>query len=665
MRLPRRILRLTLFASLLCTLSCEEACKTANNIGEFIDSISDGAPCEVNGQCLGGRCLSPEQGYPNGYCSTLSCEESGCSGLSSECFRTEIEGQEVTACFELCDFDGNCERADEGYVCVTLDDTAVCLPPGVTSAPEQGTTGSSCSANQQCNGENATCLQNLFGGYCSQLQCDQVDCLNGNPCLSTDPENPDAQMACFLACETDDDCRFQYSCQEYQGSKVCLEGEQDKVRNPDGKDDGAACNSNLNCKGGTCIREAEGENEGEVSFPGGYCTTRDCSTSDDCNGGVCVQRARTTTCLASCSSNDDCRDGYQCIDSTEDQKVCDTVVEPVVPETSGETAFDVQCGSQKTFSFTVPDGSEGFFVGPFTKDGKKIAPQTLEYPDGTTLNIPNDYAFMAINPELLGGLAPIMFPGSDQAEFREVFTGGEYTMTVETNSSEVCWYMVPQPAPGENLNINLHFVGVPGLSANQAEGDADVDQVLQVVRTIYSEMNITAKVANYIEAEENVANQYSMIRDFNDVYNLVATSTPPGSTPEDNLTVNVFLINDFNISEAPGLLGVSTGIPGMAGLHGNSGAGLVFSSASLGDDNQQLGQTMAHEIGHFLGLRHTTEHNFLGHDPITDTPECLNPNLANFCPDSDNFMFAFALGGQQTVVTGGQRFVVRRNPLVQ
>ena len=260
--------------------------------------------------------------------------------------------------------------------------------------------------------------------------------------------------------------------------------------------------------------------------------------------------------------------------------------------------------------------------------------------------------------------------------------------------------VVPKTALGTTLNINFYYVGVPGLTAQQAESDTNMDQVMQIVRTIYSKMGITAQVANYIEAEQAVADQYSIIRDFNDIYNLVATSTVPGSTVEDALSVNVFLINDFNISEAPGLLGVSSGIPGMAGegdapdkdgqrkprnsgrvsvvaaeelgwgcagiMLALAGSGLAASPVGAqGTDNQQLGQTMAHEIGHFLGLRHTTEHNFLGHDPITDTPECLNPNLAGFCPDSDNFMFAFALGSDQLVVTEGQEYVVRRNPLVQ
>lgn len=663
MRRTRRYLRYTFLMSLLTMLSCEQACKVANNVAQFVDSISDGAPCESDLECLGGKCLTGE--YPGGYCTTLNCANDGCSGLSSECFRAEVDGREATACYELCDFDGACERADEGYICVTLEDTAVCLPPGATNAPPQGSTGSSCSSNPQCNGENATCLTNFFGGYCSQLDCDgSASCLDGNPCLATDSTDPDSETACFLACETNDDCRFQYSCQEYEGVKICLEGEEDKVRNPDGQDDGAPCNSQLQCKGGTCIRESEGESDGDVAFPGGYCTTRDCDDDADCNGGLCVQRARSTTCLAPCSSGSDCRDGYECVDSP-GGTVCDTIVEQVAPDPDAGDAFEVTCGASKTYTFTVPSGAEGFFVGPFTRDGQKIVPTTLTHPDGSELDIRNEYEFMAINPELLGSMAPILFPGSDRAEFRDRFGGGEWTLSVETQSSEVCFYAIPQPQAGTELDINLYFVGVPGLKASDAESDSDIGEVEQVVRAIYGKMDVSAGVANYIDVSDSVASSYSIIRDFNDVYDLVATSTAPGSGKEAALSVNVFLINDFNISEAPGLLGVSTGIPGVAGLHGNSGAGLVFSTAALGDDNRQLGQTMAHEIGHFLGLRHTTEHGFGVYDPITDTPECLNPQLASFCPDSSNFMFAFALGGQQTDVTGGQEYVVRRNPLVK
>lgn len=655
-----------ILASFLAILLLGSGCDTVNQVSDFIDSISDGAPCEINAECLGQRCLTAEQGYPGGYCSTFDCETEGCSGFSSECFRTEIDSQSVTACFELCNFDGTCERASEGYTCVTLDDTAVCLPPGTTNAPPQGSTGSSCSADLQCNGDNNTCLTTFFGGYCSQTSCDEagIDCLGGNPCVPLNPEDPDPDHICLLSCATDDDCRFGYSCQDYNGQNVCLEGER-SAKNPDGADDGETCNSNLNCKGGTCIREVENEDSGETAFPGGYCTTRDCEGDEDCYGdSVCVVRARSTACFASCTSDADCRDGYECTSSPEGS-ICDSAVDAPEPDTDSSAGIEVTCQSSKTINFTLPQGSIGFYIAPFTKENVEVRPNRLTVPGGQNLSIPNDYSFMAINPDILGNLAPIMFPATDAPPLNNAFGPGDYTLTVDTTASELCYYVIPKTSPGTQLDVNFYFVGIPGLTGSQARNDPDISQVVQVMQSIYRSMGVTVNIQNYFDVSESVATQYGIIRNFNDVFNLTATSEAPGTTLDENLSVNVFLIQDFNISEAPGLLGVSNGIPGMAGLHGNSGAGLVFSSASLGSDNGQLGQTMAHEIGHFLALRHTTEHYGSAHDPISDTAECLFPDLQYICDDATNFMFAYSLGSDQRETTDGQAFVIRRSPLVK
>lgn len=657
--------------SLLCGTGCPEAQK----IADFVNSISDGAPCDGNLQCFGGRCLTQEQGYPNGYCTTLDCEESGCSGFFSECFRTDIEGMEVTACYELCNVDGTCDRAAEGYQCVTLADTGVCLPPNVTNAPVQGSIGSSCSASAQCTGEGAECLQNFFGGYCAILGCmSEADCPDSNPCVALNPDGADVadkQLACMKGCTTTAECRFGFSCQDYEGARICLEddGMGSTVRNPDGADDGAECVSNINCKGGTCIREGEAEDgSAEVSYPGGYCTTRDCSADTECNGAesVCVSQSRTTSCRVSCASDADCRTGYACRDGAEEGAgYCDSAVDPPPPPTDDSTNqdIDVVCANDKTLSFEIPDGAVGFFIAPYTPTNNRVFLKTLTGPTGSTLDIQKDYDFLAVNQEILGNLAPILFPASDEAKFKTAFGGGSYTLTVESRASEICYYVIPQLAQGKQLDINIYFVGVPGVTAASAAGDADVRAMVAKMQSIYSKMGITVSVANYFDASSTVTQSYAIIRDFYDVFNLVATSQAPANGP---FSVNVFLIRDFNVSDAPGLLGVSTGIPGMAALHGSSGSGLVFSAATLGQDNKTLGQTLAHEVGHFLGLRHTTEHLGSAVDPITDTPTCLAPRLGYACPDARNFMFAFALGGdEQTQTSAGQGFVLRHNPLVR
>ena len=652
-----------------------QGCEQVQKVANFVDSISDGAACTQDLACLGVACLTPEDGFPGGYCTTLGCQESGCSGLFSECFRTSLNGQDTNACFETCIYDGTCARANEGYQCQMLADTPVCIPPGFSGATVQGVIGSSCSNSAQCNGDDAVCLQTFFGGYCTQLNCtSDSDCVDSNPCVALNPEgatDEEKQFACMDSCSADSDCRFGYSCQEYEGSTICLEsdGADATTRNPDGADDGEPCLSNINCKGGTCIREAENAS-GDVSYPEGYCTTRDCDSADDCNGDntLCISRERSTACRVTCGSDSDCRTGYSCVENALGESYCDSTLDPPetpVPDSTNES-IEVVCQASKTLNFELPEGSIGFFIAPFTKDNNKIVINSLKKPDGSTLNIQTDYSFLAINPEILGSYSPIMFPASDSDEFKDAFGAGSYSMEVTTRASEVCYYVVPQVAEGTKLAMNLYFVGVPGLTAQSASADSDIQAMLSLMRQIYGKEGIDVEVKNYIDASDQVSRSYGVIRDFYDVFNLVATSTSPGDARSEALTVNVFLIEDFNISDAPGLLGVSTGIPGMAAFHGSIGSGLVFSTASLGQDNQMLGQTLAHEVGHFLGLRHTTEHQGVSEDPITDTPSCPSPDDAYRCRDSTNFMFPFALGGDsQTVITDGQGFVLRRSPLVQ
>ncbi len=95
--------------------------------------------------------------------------------------------------------------------------------------------------------------------------------------------------------------------------------------------------------------------------------------------------------------------------------------------------------------------------------------------------------------------------------------------------------------------------------------------------------------------------------------------------PADPRDFTVFVIQDFI---EPGNLGIAAGIPGPNGIPGTGASGLVVSVDSHLDDNfenldlQVLGETIAHEIGHQLGLFHTSEAEGDIHDPLEDTGEC-------------------------------------------
>lgn len=69
----------------------------------------------------------------------------------------------------------------------------------------------------------------------------------------------------------------------------------------------------------------------------------------------------------------------------------------------------------------------------------------------------------------------------------------------------------------------------------------------------------------------------------------------------------------------------------------------------------------AHEIGHYLGLGHTTELNGAA-DLLEDTPACAD--IANGpCPDADNLMFPISVL-REPILTPDQVFVIERSPLL-
>lgn len=151
-----------------------------------------------------------------------------------------------------------------------------------------------------------------------------------------------------------------------------------------------------------------------------------------------------------------------------------------------------------------------------------------------------------------------------------------------------------------------------------------------------------------------------------------------GALRPQSTAVTLVLVSGLDDNGMP----VAAGLSQLAGINGlansrMSGMAVAIEEATWAQALAEAGTTttagdvwgviIAHELGHFLGLWHTDEHDGSLHDPLGDTPECqvtdqtLTPaacgnviarNLMFWAPDSE---------GKALSISADQHTVVRRS----
>lgn len=170
----------------------------------------------------------------------------------------------------------------------------------------------------------------------------------------------------------------------------------------------------------------------------------------------------------------------------------------------------------------------------------------------------------------------------------------------------------PEPASGV---VHANLVLVDDL-ADDTAARAAIEAALPTWRAIYGSVGLSLEVS---WSEYQGGPLMAPGEGSREAYEAIAAASPPRS-------VNVVFVD--LIEDSDELYGLAGHIPGplVPSIHSavtismlvNSGADGVFTA----DEERLLGETIAHEVGHQLGLFHPVETTWSAWDALDDTPEC-------------------------------------------
>jgi hypothetical protein len=257
-----------------------------------------------------------------------------------------------------------------------------------------------------------------------------------------------------------------------------------------------------------------------------------------------------------------------------------------------------------------------------------------------------------INPLAVGDHVhplSVLVPNGPRA--RPSATG--YTLQLESKlAGRARVTRVAREPAGGRLDLNVFYVGTSVTSELLREALAEVDRIFEPAEVFVGELreiHVTGELLERgselpdAEASRGFAElelQYGVYPQLPELFKLSAGA--------GNIALDVFLVADIESASDADLGGLSGGTPVPFGMHGTGASGIAIAADMLSDQPVQLGRTLAHELGHALGLFHTTERNGEVFDAFSDTPSCsperdgdANGLDASECQEAgaDNLMF--------------------------
>ena len=345
------------------------------------------------------------------------------------------------------------------------------------------------------------------------------------------------------------------------------------------------------------------------------------------------------------------------------------------PPPSSETDFTLSAATNEsgfaTVSFTVAEGSTKFGVSVSDSDGTLLRFIEIVSGGGTNYLDPGRQEV-----SFAGSLAPFVKAASipSRASDPSITSDARFTVTAESTDNfsdsipgqEVSFRItskVDNSLSSGTLPVNLFFVGEVGQDESTR---IIVRAAIDEFRRIYSSAASISLAITEIDLDGGVTIPSPLNGD-----GFYTNASASAGSP----AVNIFIGGDIEATSG-NVLGIASDIPGPPHPSPRSGVAVSFFTGAGPDGRfsdeeiRLLGETMAHESGHYLGLFHPVDFSgssVNGTDPLDDTPTC---SFITECLNDDslisNLMFLSPVSGPdgdfipQNQLTLDQRGVLNR-----